>query len=266
MAKTPQLIRLVCWNDQLAQQRAKEIEALGYSVEASSLHGQSAFITYFRNLNPAAVVVDLDRLPSHGREVGVLLRGSKTTRHIPLVFAGGAEEKVARIRGELPDAIFTSWEKLSPALKRSISSPPLDPAHITPHMQRWGDSNLPRKLGIVAGMEVALLAREEDGLAEIIGELPEGALLHPKVSASTRLILYATHSLRELDAAIDHAGTHLPKGASFWIIHPKTAAKLRTDFNQNDVRELALSRGFVDYKVCSVDARWSALKFTRKKQ
>jgi hypothetical protein len=266
MARTAApLIRLVCWNDELAQQRAQEITKLGYRVDAGSLRGSSAFISHFRDLNPVAVVIDLDRLPSHGREIGVVLRSSKTTRHIPLVFAGGAEEKIARIREDLPDAAFTSWKKFAPVLKRAIASPPVSPVRPTPHMERWDAASLPKKLGIVADMQVALIGGAEDGLEEIIGELPEGASINTRIGALTRLVLYAAHSLRELDAAINHAQTYLPEGASFWIIHPKTAAKQHTDFNQNDVRSLALASGFVDYKVCSVDAQWSGLKFARKK-
>lgn len=266
MKRTAQLVRLICWNDELAQQQAKEIAKLGYRVEASSLRGSSAFVSHIRNLNPAVVVIDLDRLPSHGREVAIVLRGSKTTRHVPIVFAGGVEEKVVRLRTELPDAVFTSWEKLAGALKKVLASPPIEPVLITPHMQRWHNSPLTRKLGISANMKVALIGGAEDGMEEIIGELPDGASLSSRMVPGTQLVLYVAHSLRELDAAVDHAKAHLPEGTSFWIIHPKTSAKLHTDFNQNDARELALGRGFVDYKVCAVDAQWSGLKFARRKK
>ena len=40
----------------------------------------------FRENPPDAVVINLGRLPSHGREAGVFLRGSKSTRLIPLLF------------------------------------------------------------------------------------------------------------------------------------------------------------------------------------
>ena len=36
-----------------------------------------------RSTPPDAVVIDLSRLPSHGREFAVALRGSKATRHVP---------------------------------------------------------------------------------------------------------------------------------------------------------------------------------------
>jgi CheY-like chemotaxis protein len=261
-----QLVRLVCWNDELAQQRSAEIARLGYRVDASSLRGTSAFVSHFRTVHPDAVVIDLDRLPSSGREVAIVLRGSKTTRHLPIVFAGGVEEKVARLRSELPDAVFTLWKKIGPALKRAMASPPIEPVRPVPHMERWNRSSLTQKLGIAAHMKVALIGGIEDGLEEIIGELPEGASLGPRIVDGTQLVLYVVHALRELDAAVDHAQSKLPEGASFWIIYPKTTATQRSDFNQNDVRALGLARGFVDYKVCSVDMRWSGLKFARRKR
>src|SRR5579862_8255785 len=177
MARASQLVRLICWNDELAQQRAKEIAKLGYRVDASSLRGSSAFVSHFRDLNPAVVAIDLDRLPSHGREIAIVLRGSKTTRHLPIVFAGGVEEKVARLRAELPDAVFTSWEKIGKALKDAAIAVLIEPVRPAPHMQRWHDSPLTRKLGITANMKVALIGGTEDGMEEIIGELPEGAAL-----------------------------------------------------------------------------------------
>src|SRR5215470_11985672 len=266
MARSSQLVRLICWNEELAQQHAKEIAKPGYRVEASSLRGSSAFISHIRDLNPAIVVIDLDRMPSYGREVAIVLRGSKTTRHVPIVFAGGVDEKVARLRAELPDAVFTSWEKIAGALKKAVSSAPIEPMQLTPYMQRLQNSALTRKLGIAANIKVALIGGTEDGMEETIGELPEGASLSSRIGPGIQLVLYVVHALRQLDAALDHAQARLPEGASFWIIHPKGPAKLHADFNQNDVRELALPRGFVDYKVCSVDEQWSGLKFARRKR
>ena len=69
----------------------------------------SSSMNEFREDPPGAVVIDLGRLPSHGREVVVFLRGSKSTRLIPLIFVWtegveGDPEKVARVKVTLPDA------------------------------------------------------------------------------------------------------------------------------------------------------------------
>src|SRR5579871_2981306 len=59
-----------------------------------------------RDNPPDAVVIDLSRLPSHGREVATAMRGHKRMRAIPILFLGGAPEKVAIVRGKLPDAAY----------------------------------------------------------------------------------------------------------------------------------------------------------------
>ncbi len=123
---------------------------------------------------------------------------------------------------------------------------------------------LARKLGITAETCAAILG-EGDHLRELIGELPAGALLAARVTQSTTLALYPVRSVREIEGAFEHAGARLPAGASLWIISPKQSGGLACDFTQNDVREIGLRCGFVDYKVCAVDRDWSGLKFARRK-
>ena len=72
-------IRLVSWKDDIARARGRELTDLGFSVDASSLRGSGGVIRHFRHMAPDAVVLDLERLPSHGREVGIMLRDSKHT-------------------------------------------------------------------------------------------------------------------------------------------------------------------------------------------
>ena len=69
---------------------------------------------------------------------------------------------------------------------------------------------------------------------------------------------------RVVDLAAAEAA-RLPEAASFWIIYPKQKKRAKMSFNENNVRELGLAQGFVDYKVCSVDAAWSGLKFSRRR-
>jgi hypothetical protein len=167
-------VRLVSWNDDDAQRRARELKALGFKVEARPLGECGGVVGHFRDLAPDAVVLDLDRLPSHGREVGTILRDSKSTRHLPLVFAGGAEEKVERIRAELPDAVFTAWEGIGDAVRVAIAHPVANPVKARSHADRSAATPLLQKLGIKTGMQAAVLGGFE-GFEELLGELPAGA-------------------------------------------------------------------------------------------
>lgn len=126
----------------------------------------------------------------------------------------------------------------------------------------YSGTPLPRKLGILsASIEprtVTLLAAPED-FTRTLGELPAHVHLSTRLSAKTSLALCFVRSLADLEATVDRLGTQLAEGASAWIIHPKAVHK--PGFNQNHVRDTALARGLVDYKVCSVNDDWSGLKF-----
>jgi CheY-like chemotaxis protein len=259
-----QKLRLICWNPDTAKEHTKFLKAEGFIVDGSPMQG-SGIVGQMRELAPDAVVIDLDRLPSHGREMAIMLRASKSTRHIPIVFAGGMAEKVARLRAELPDAVYASWNSVVPAIALAISVPARDPVHPTPHIERWADSSLVRKLGITAKMQVGILGAPE-GFDEILGELPEDVVTSPRMTKQTRLVLYFVRTSDDLDKALEHLAGQLPEGSSVWIIHPKLGPRAKRDFNQNDVRDRALPLGLVDYKVCSVSDDWSGLKFAWRKK
>ena len=70
-----------------------------------------------RQRPPDAFLVDLDRRPSEGRSIAVQLRRYASTRAVPLVFAGGEEDQVARVRNLLPDATYVSWQGVLGGLK-----------------------------------------------------------------------------------------------------------------------------------------------------
>src|SRR5438552_289754 len=140
------MVRLVCWKEDLARDRARVLKDAGIPVDAAPLN-TGGVIGNFRASPPSAVLIDLDRLPSHGREVAVALRNSKSTRHIPIVFAGGLDEKVERIRKELPDAQFSGWNGIARALKKALRNAPSEPVQPPTHMERWAGSSLVKKLG-----------------------------------------------------------------------------------------------------------------------
>ena len=62
------------------------------------------------------MVVYLTRLPSHGRETARYLRSIKATRDIPILFVDGGEEAIERTMRAVPDALFTTSDRLQTAL------------------------------------------------------------------------------------------------------------------------------------------------------
>jgi hypothetical protein len=257
------LVRLICWKPDLAGERVARLEAAGFRVDGSPPHS-SGIVGSIRDLAPDVVLIDLDRAPSHGNAIASILRQSKSVCHIPIVFAGGPPEKAAVLQERFPDALFCSWEKVAPALKKAAAHPPIAPVRPAPYMERYKGSPLLKKLDIKPGLSVALMAPPE-GFEDLLGELPEGVILGTRLTKDTTLAIWFLRSRRELDVTADYLGARLQKGGSAWIVYPKQTGRHKVDFNLTHVRGTMLEAGLVDYKVCSVDADWTGLKFTRKK-
>src|SRR5436309_1287587 len=100
-------VRLFHWKAAEAEALSGKIRAAGYEVDYTEKM-EPGLTTRIRLAPPDLVVIDLTRLPSHGREVATFLRGSKMTRNIPIVFLDGAPEKLEAIQKVLPDAIYST--------------------------------------------------------------------------------------------------------------------------------------------------------------
>ncbi len=253
-------VRLIHWNESEAQERADRLRALGYEV--ASGHFDREALLAARDNPPQAVIIDLSRVPSHGRDVALGLRSYKATRCVPLVFVGGAPEKVERIKALLPDAVYTTWKDISRSLKDAIAHPPAEPVVPKSVMAPYVGTPLPRKLGITGGATVSL-ANAPEGFETILGDLPPGATVRRHGHDDPELTLWFTRSRAELERGIAAMAERAKKGG-LWIIWPKKSSRVESDLSQTVVREVAISAGLVDFKVCSVDETWSGLRFTRK--
>jgi hypothetical protein len=244
-------IRLLHWKEEECAPRAAAISALGYEVDSTQL--QSSSMKEFREDPPAAVVIDLSRLPSHGREVGVFLRGSKSTRLIPLVFVEGAPEKVAATKEALPDARYTTYAKLGPVLEDVLANPPKE-AYVPKAKE---PAPLGKKLGLKEGLPVGLVNAPK-GFEALI----PNAKRNPK--AKVYLTLWFVETRRAFEEALPQMRQKAEDGG-IWIIWPKTTKEAKPDINGNIVRETALSAGLVDFKICAVDDVWSGMRFAVKR-
>ena len=89
-------VQLIHWHAGEAREHARSLEAAGYVV-AHDVPAPS-MLRDLQRRPPAAIVIDLSRLPSQGRDIAVALRHAESTRRVPLVFVDGEDTKVARIR------------------------------------------------------------------------------------------------------------------------------------------------------------------------
>jgi hypothetical protein len=69
---------------------------------------------------------------------------------------------------------------------------------------------------------------------------------------------------KELESDFARLARTLTDDGSLWISWPKRSSGVTTDLDENIIRDIGLSLGLVDVKVCAVDDVWSGLKFVRR--
>lgn len=230
-----------------------ELRAAGFQVQ-HYLKFETAILRACRENPPDAFVIDLSRLPSHGREVAIALRQSPKTRHVPIVFCGGVAEKVRLIREVLPDAAYCENAGLIDAVTAARSA--AVPAKPLAMMNRYGARTTAEKLGIKPRMTVMLMDPPRHA-ERLIGEADF-------VEEDGDVTLCFTHSVDDLRAGLTQLRT-LAHRSKCWVLWRKKAAVGHNGVTEPLVRETGIALGLVDYKICSVDATWSAMLFARKK-
>jgi hypothetical protein len=133
------------------------------------------------------------------------------------------------------------------------------------NMAGYSGTPLVKKLGIKEGHQIALLGAP-DGFARTLGELPKGVVPRAdlKVSAPLDVILFFAPNRASLTKRFEDIAGRLSAAGGLWIAWQKKASGVATDLSENDIRDIGLSFGLVDNKVCAVDDTWSGLRFVRR--
>jgi CheY-like chemotaxis protein len=256
-------IVLIHWHPREAEERAAPLRKAGHRVAChSDQYGPS--LRAYRADPPDLFVIDLARLPSQGRAVGVALRQQKDTRHVPLVFIEGDPAKTDRVRSLLPDAAYTDWAHARGVVTAALRRRPRDPT-VPGTMDDYSGTPLPRKLGIGAEAVVALSGAPE-GFEKILGALPGTARLKRDLRGGADVILLFTRTRAELRRRFPAAARALADRGKLWIAWPKKTSELAADLSQSEVRAHGLAHGFVDFKIAALDATWSGLCFSRRRR
>ena len=253
-------IVLIHWKPEEAAPRRDELEAAGYTVKVVAPNGTAGL--QFINADADAILIDLGRLPMQGRAVGIELRKRAATRAIPIVFVGGASEKVAAVRELLPDAGYIEWSGIPAELERAIRRAPKSPV-VPATMAGYSGTPLPRKLGIKAGSTVALIGAPE-GFEKLLTPLPDAVRIVCKPDDAHRAVVFV-RAMKDLAKLWPKVVESVAPGATVWIVWPKKTSGLQTDVSETPVRAHGLERGWVDYKIAAIDETWSGLAFARRK-
>ena len=126
----------------------------------------------------------------------------------------------------------------------------------------YSGTPLPKKLGIKPGSIIRTIHAPKD-FALTLGSLPEKARLTRSSGRSdiTLWFVRQSHDLESEKKSVLKRDTF----GSIWICWPKKASGMKTDLSENAIRDTGLAFGLVDYKICAIDATWSALLFTWRK-
>ena len=255
-------LRLFHWKPEEALPIADILRRAGFEVDYDAKFSPELFRAV-RDAPPDGIVIDLSRLPSHGREVATVLRGNKHTRGIPILFLDGAPEKVAMVRQQLPDATYCERARLPAAIKKCLKDRPKDPVVPIQMMDRYAARTTAQKMGITAGAKVAVIDAPRD-YARVIGTLPEGAEFDEENWANCAVTVWFVEDPDAYLAALPKM-RRIAANSKLWVAWPKKAARKDSLLNENMIRDMAIESGLVDYKVCSVNETWSGLCFALKK-
>jgi hypothetical protein len=129
----------------------------------------------------------------------------------------------------------------------------------------YSGTPLAKKLGIAAGSRVCPLFAPSDYRA-LVAPWPEGATLVERADARADLVHLFVRERVVLAREAARLRKALRDDAVLWISWPKKAAKVATDITEDGIRELVLPLGWVDIKVCAVDAVWSGLKLVVRRE
>ena len=245
-----------------AADREQQLAQAGYRVVCARWSGKE--IIAAKKTPPAAVVIDLSRTPSVGRDVGIAMRSHRVLLPVPFVLVGGSPKVVADVRKVLPDAVASEWSRIKTSLSGAIQKQPPG-ARLLSVFAAYESTPLAQKLGIKTGGIVALRDAPR-GIRTKLGELPDGVKLKSHGPTPRDLTMWFVRShdtlLREITSMKQHATS-----GGLWILWNKNSdGSGATKLTQPVVREAGLDSGLVDFKITRIDDDWAGLRFTIRKR
>lgn len=119
------------------------------------------------------------------------------------------------------------------------------------------------KIGLKPGQVMAVIDAP-DHIDELAAPLPLAARIVEGFDRAAEVVWVFVRDRAALEAAAPTI-TGAAEGAMIWVSWPKKASKMFRDLTEDGVREVLLPTGWVDVKVCAVDADWSGLKLLRRR-
>ena len=131
---------------------------------------------------------------------------------------------------------------------------------LTKSMAGYSQTPLIKKLGIKEGFRISFVNAPTD-FGNELGSLPESVTVLARPASGMDFVLLFTKSQLMLRKDFARLAKMLLPNGMLWVAWPKKSSGIMTDLSDNSVREIGLSEGLVDVKVCAVTEVWSGLKF-----
>lgn len=130
--------------------------------------------------------------------------------------------------------------------------------------QGYSGKPLAAKLGFKPGFRVGLVDAP-DSYASMIGPV-DGVLFQPATGgAGFNVIHLFLHRPEDIAAGAAQAIAGLREGGALWLSWAKKTSPQYAGITEDMLRNRVLPLGWVDVKVCAVDADWSGLKFLKRR-
>jgi hypothetical protein len=142
----------------------------------------------------------------------------------------------------------------------------MTPARAKPAPAANGYSGTPlaKKLGIGENDRVVVIGAPSTYRASL-QPLPASVTFAATIDSQTDLVHLFVNERGRLEEDLKACRAVLAPNAVVWVSWPKKSSKVSTDITEVVIREVALPLGWVDVKVCAVDAVWSGLKLVVRK-
>ncbi len=121
-------------------------------------------------------------------------------------------------------------------------------------------AGLLRKLGVVDGTRVALVAAPADFRAQL-EPLPPAARIVDGARGNNDVVVFFATRTNELRRRFPKLANAVRADGGLWIVWPRRSACIATDLSERLVREIGVEQGLLDVKVSQVNDDWKGIRF-----
>jgi hypothetical protein len=116
------------------------------------------------------------------------------------------------------------------------------------------------RLDIAPGTKLIVIDAPLD-IHTILGKLPLKCYVVDKLEYNADYIHVFAKDKKTLEKIFPQLKKNLYEQGMIWVSFPKTSSGVKTDLDEDTIRDIGLASGLVDVKLASLGDTWSAMKF-----